>query len=83
METDSPVQAIAEDWLGRTADVRSQTLIITQLNNDRKAVNQTIREGLAGRGELGGKAVTVPMLENIKHTRHEFNSMKPWENGIV
>lgn len=83
VETDSPVQAIAEDWLGRTADVRSQTLIITQLNNDRKAVNQTIREGLAGRGELGGKAVTVPVLENIKHTRHEFNSMKPWENGMV
>lgn len=83
METGTPVQDIAEDWLGRTSVVRAQTLIITQLNSDRKAVNSAIREGLQARGELGSQSVTIPVLENVKHTRHEFNKTTPWETGMV
>lgn len=82
-ETETPVDDIAADWLGRTPEVRARTLIITQLNSDRQAVNQAIRQGLAERGELGDRAVTVPILENIKHTRHEFNKTKSWETGMV
>lgn len=82
-ETETPVDDIAADWLGRTPEVRARTLIITQLNSDRQAVNQAIRQGLAERGELGDRAVTVPILENIRHTRHEFNKTKSWETGMV
>jgi conjugative transfer relaxase protein TraI len=83
METSTPIQSIADDWLGRTADVRSQTLVITQLNSDRQDVNLAIRSGLKDRGELGGRAIQVPILEKIKHTRHEFNQTKAWEAGMV
>ncbi|MEB7559574.1 conjugal transfer protein TraI [Kluyvera cryocrescens] len=82
-ETETPVADIASDWLGRTKEVRAQTLIITQLNSDRQAVNMAIREGLAANKELGKKAVIVPVLQNIKHTRHEFNKTKAWEAGMV
>lgn len=83
LETETPVADIASDWLGRTNDVRAQTLIITQLNSDRQAVNMAIRDGLAKNGELGKQAVTVPILQNIKHTRHEFNKTQAWEAGMV
>lgn len=71
-ETETPVDDIAADWLGRTPEVRARTLIITQLNSDRQAVNQAIRQGLAERGELGDRAVTVPEHDEHGHgqTRH-------------
>jgi len=82
-ETASPVQDIVRDWTERTADARDRTLIITQLNADRRAVNAGIHRQLAERGELGDKAITIPVLDKIAHTRHEFNQMKPWASGMV
>lgn len=38
---------------------------------------------LAARGELGEKAITVPVLDKITHTRHEFNKTDAWEAGMV
>lgn len=82
-ETGSPVQDIVRDWTERTPDTRARTLIITQLNADRRAVNAGIHRQLAERGELGDKAITIPVLDKIAHTRHEFNQMKPWASGMV
>ncbi|MBF4937722.1 conjugative transfer relaxase/helicase TraI [Cronobacter sakazakii] len=82
-ETDSPVEAIVADWLGRNPDARSRTIIITQLNRDRQAVNAGIHAALAARGELGQEAVTVPVLEKISHTRHAFNKTAAWQPGMV
>ncbi|ELY6251546.1 conjugative transfer relaxase/helicase TraI [Cronobacter sakazakii] len=82
-ETDSPVAAIVTDWLGRSPDARSRTIIITQLNRDRQAVNAGIHAALSARGELGQEAVTVPVLEKISHTRHEFNKTSAWQPGMV
>ncbi|EHN8834566.1 conjugative transfer relaxase/helicase TraI [Enterobacter hormaechei] len=82
-ETGSPVQDIVRDWTERTRDTRARTLIITQLNADRRAVNAGIHRQLAERGELGDKAITIPVLDKIAHTRHEFNQMKPWASGMV
>ena len=82
-ETGSPVQDIVRDWTERTPDARDRTLIITQLNADRRAVNAGIHRQLAERGELGDKAITIPVLDKIAHTRHEFNQMKPWASGMV
>lgn len=61
----------------------ARTLIITQLNADRRAVNAGIHAVLAARGELGEKAITVPVLDKITHTRHEFNKTDAWEAGMV
>lgn len=82
-ETDSPVRAIVQDWSGRTPEVQRNTLIITQLNADRHAVNEGIRESLLTRGALGNKAITIPVLDKISHTRHEFNQIGAWQTGMV
>lgn len=82
-ETTTPVDDIVADWTGRTQDARDRTLIITQLNADRRAVNAGIHATLAERGELGENAVRVPVLEKITHTRHEFNQTQAWQSGMV
>ncbi|EHA0391971.1 conjugative transfer relaxase/helicase TraI [Salmonella enterica] len=82
-ETSTPVADIVADWTGRTQDARSRTLIITQLNADRQAVNAGIHAELARRGELGHNAIMAPILDKITHTRHEFNKTGAWEAGMV
>jgi len=82
-ETGSPVNDIVSDWTGRTPDARARTLIITQLNADRNAVNAGIHDQLVKRGELGREAVTVPVLDKISHTRHEFNKTAAWDANLV
>jgi hypothetical protein len=37
---------------------------------------------LAARG-TGEKAIKVPVLDKITHTRHEFNKTEAWEAGMV
>ncbi|MBN3262941.1 MobF family relaxase [Pectobacterium brasiliense] len=83
VETESPVKDIVADWLDRTDEARGNTLIITQLNDDRKSVNRAIHEALVDRKELGEKAVVLPVLEKIKHKRHEFNKTNAWAAGMV
>lgn len=82
-ESQTPVADIVSDWMGRTPDARARTLIITQLNADRHAVNAGIHEQLTVRGELGKDAITVPVLDKISHTRHEFNKTAAWNAGMV
>ncbi|HDR2795176.1 TPA: conjugative transfer relaxase/helicase TraI [Enterobacter asburiae] len=82
-ETETPVADIVADWIGRTPAARAQTLIITQLNADRQAVNAGIHAQMASRGELGEQAITVPVLNKITHTRHEFNKTAAWQTGMV
>ncbi|MDP5163396.1 conjugative transfer relaxase/helicase TraI [Enterobacter ludwigii] len=82
-ETETPVTDIVADWTDRTPEARSRTLIIAQLNADRKAINAGIHAALAARGELGEKAITVPVLDKITHTRHEFNKTEAWQPGMV
>ena len=82
-ETETPVIDIVADWKDRTPEARSRTLIIAQLNADRKAINAGIHAALAARGELGEKAIKVPVLDKITHTRHEFNKTESWEAGMV
>ncbi|EPU6130791.1 conjugative transfer relaxase/helicase TraI [Enterobacter kobei] len=82
-ETETPVADIVADWIGRTPAARAQTLIITQLNADRQAVNAGIHSQMASRGELGEQAITVPVLNKITHTRHEFNKTAAWQTGMV
>lgn len=81
--TTDAVGDIVRDWTERTSQARQNTLIITQLNADRQAVNAGIHAVLAERGELGEKSITVPVLEKITHTRHQFNKTAAWQAGMV
>ncbi|EOD3176826.1 conjugative transfer relaxase/helicase TraI domain-containing protein, partial [Citrobacter freundii] len=40
-------------------------------------------ERLTVRGELGKDAITVPVLDKISHTLHEFNKTAAWDAGMV
>ncbi|WP_041689768.1 conjugative transfer relaxase/helicase TraI [Enterobacter sp. 638] len=82
-ETETPVDDIVRDWTGRSPEARARTLIITQLNADRQSVNAGIHRQLRERGELGNIAITVPVLDKITHTRHEFNKTQAWTAGMV
>lgn len=82
-EAEEPTQAIVADWISRTPEVRSRTLVIAQLNDDRQAINKGIFRELATQGVLGDKALSVPVLEKISHTRHEFNKTSAWSSGMV
>lgn len=82
-ETETPVADIVRDWTGRSPEARARTLIITQLNADRQSVNAGIHRQLHERGELGDTSITVPVLDKITHTRHEFNKTQAWTAGMV
>ncbi|WP_273759504.1 MobF family relaxase [Pantoea ananatis] len=83
VETQTPVEAIVADWTGRTPAAREKTLIIAQLNEDRRAINQGIHDRLTELKELGEKAVTVPVLSRITGGRHDFNRTSAWNAGQV
>ncbi|MHA0519732.1 conjugative transfer relaxase/helicase TraI domain-containing protein, partial [Citrobacter portucalensis] len=42
-----------------------------------------LHERLTVRGELGKDAITVPVLDKISHTLHEFNKTAAWDAGMV
>lgn len=83
MESENPVQGIVNDYVSRTPAARAKTMIITQLNADRQAINTGIHAALARRGELGDREVTVPVLTRIGGGRHDFNRITDWKAGQV
>lgn len=64
-EHDRVIGAIVDDFTGRTAQARAQTLIVTQTNADKNAVNTAIHEALQARGELG-REMTITVLDRVK-----------------
>ncbi|AGN88311.1 MobF family relaxase [Enterobacter sp. R4-368] len=83
VESADPVAAIVDDWISRTPAARARTLVIAQLNEDRESINNGIYAALEARGELGREKISVPVLEKIRHTRHEFNKLRAWQPGMV
>ncbi|ADU72059.1 conjugative transfer relaxase/helicase TraI [Pantoea sp. At-9b] len=82
-ETGSPVRNIVADYIGRTKEAREQTMIVVQLHEDRRAINEAIHIRMVQRKELGGNAVTVPVLDRITGGRHDFNRIRDWKAGQV
>ncbi|MFT4465097.1 MAG: conjugative transfer relaxase/helicase TraI [Sodalis sp. (in: enterobacteria)] len=71
--------AIVQDYLGRTPSARDTTLIITHLNDDRRAINAAIHDARAQRGELEGEAVVVPVLMNTNLPEGALRKLATWE----
>lgn len=72
--------AIVNDYLGRTAAARANTLIITSLNSDRHAVNSKIHEERSARGELGDVSANLTVLATANITEGELRKIATWEN---
>lgn len=87
-ETETPVNDIVADWKDRTPEARSRTLIIAQLNADRKAINAGIHATLAARGELGRRPLRclcsikspIPAMRSIKQRP---GSREWWLNAVT
>lgn len=55
---------VASDYLSRSPQERSQTLILARTNQERDEITSVIREGLLAEGSLSQKSVTVQVLNN-------------------
>ncbi|ELY5940673.1 conjugative transfer relaxase/helicase TraI [Cronobacter malonaticus] len=62
---DRVIQAIVDDFTGRTAEARDATLIVTQTNADKNEINAAIHDVLQARGELG-RQTSLTVLERVK-----------------
>lgn len=71
---DRVIQAIVDDFTGRTAEARDNTLIVTQTNADKNAINTAIHAQLQERGELG-REVTITVLDRVKTQTDRLKSV--------
>lgn len=71
-------ESIVADYMGRTPDARAQTLIVTHLNDDRRAVNAMIHSARENAGELGGNT-SIPILVTANVRDGELRRLSTWE----
>ncbi|HCB2859825.1 conjugative transfer relaxase/helicase TraI [Klebsiella aerogenes] len=71
---DRVIQAIISDFTGRTPEARAQTLIVTQTNADKDAINAGIHNALQKQGELGRER-EVPVLVRVKTQADQLKSV--------
>ncbi|HIB5394974.1 TPA: AAA family ATPase, partial [Klebsiella pneumoniae] len=71
-------EALVKDYTGRTPEAQSQTLIITHLNNDRRALNGMIHEARRENGETGREEVTLPVLVTSNIRDGELRKLSTW-----
>ncbi|EME7695703.1 conjugative transfer relaxase/helicase TraI [Salmonella enterica] len=72
---DRVIAAIVDDYTGRTADARRQTLIVTQTNADSAAINAGIHERLHEQGKLGTREVDTTILVREKTQTESLKSV--------
>ncbi|MDU3074741.1 MAG: MobF family relaxase [Mixta calida] len=69
---------IADDYSGRTAEARDNTLIVTELNADRQAINEAVHARLREQGTLGD-GVTLPLLMRVNNSNADLGRQVFWE----
>lgn len=62
----SVIEAIRDDWMGRTPEAQQQTLIIAELNADRHAINAAIHAARHEKGHTGPEERTFTVLEPLR-----------------
>ncbi|EDR9396387.1 conjugative transfer relaxase/helicase TraI [Salmonella enterica subsp. enterica] len=72
---DRVIAAIVDDYTGRAADARRQTLIVTQTNADSAAINAGIHERLHEQGKLGSREVETTVLVREKTQTESLKSV--------
>ncbi|WP_275555780.1 MobF family relaxase [Mixta sp. Marseille-Q2659] len=69
---------IADDYVGRTPQARDNTLIVTELNADREAINSAVHARLQAQDVLGD-GVTVPLLVRVNNSNADLGRQNFWE----
>lgn len=76
---DSDVAAlIAADYVGRTPKARDNTLIVAELNADRRAINDAVHDRLQAEGKLG-ESITVSTLNRVSNSQADLGSRAFWQ----
>lgn len=60
------IEAIRDDWMGRTPEAQQQTLIVAELNADRHAINDAIHAARHEKGDTGSEERTFTVLEPLR-----------------
>lgn len=71
-------QAIAADYVGRTAEARDHTLTVAHLNADRKEINALIHNYLSQAGETRNEQ-SISVLEPVRVRHNALRSVSGWE----
>lgn len=77
------VSAVVEDVLKLGTAERERTIVITAYNEDRKAINAGVREGLKAQGELSHKEDTREILVSKGWTRAMQKEAQYYKAGDV
>jgi phage/plasmid primase-like uncharacterized protein len=83
VETDDLEQRIAEDYLTRTPETRTKTVVIVHANSDRKTVTELIRAGLKEQGEIEKTGVMTNCLVSKGLTKVECRSPSSYDKNDV
>ncbi|MGR7304939.1 conjugative transfer relaxase/helicase TraI [Klebsiella aerogenes] len=70
--------AIVKDYTGRTPEAQANTLIITHLNADRRALNELIHDARVQNGEVSKEEVTLPVLVPGNIRDGELRKLSTW-----
>ncbi|MFP2428813.1 conjugative transfer relaxase/helicase TraI [Enterobacter ludwigii] len=60
------IEAIRDDWMGRTPEAEAQTLVVAELNADRHAINDAIHAARHEKGDTGAEERTITVLEPLR-----------------
>lgn len=60
------IEAIRDDWMGRTPEAQQQTLVVAELNADRHAINDAIHAARHEKGDTGAEERTFTVLEPLR-----------------
>ena len=60
------IEAIRDDWMGRTPEAQQQTLVVAELNADRHAINDAIHAARHDKGDTGAEERTFTVLEPLR-----------------
>ncbi|EMY9143373.1 conjugative transfer relaxase/helicase TraI [Salmonella enterica] len=60
------IEAIRDDWMGRTPEAQQQTLVVAEINADRHAINDAIHTARHEKGDTGAEERTFTVLEPLR-----------------
>ncbi|RBB31869.1 hypothetical protein DPV79_40125 [Burkholderia reimsis] len=83
VDNEHAIKAIAADYAALQSDERAKTIVVTATNDDRRSINQAIREQLKAAGELSAETAYVDTLRAKDLTRSQRSQATSYQPGDV
>ncbi|WP_298303272.1 MobF family relaxase [uncultured Erythrobacter sp.] len=77
------VETAAAFWVGKPPEEREQTLLLTMSRAMRSALNQSVQEQRADKGELGKRAYYQTILDRVTVTKEGARQMRAYREGHI